>query len=209
MATRPVALWNEAFRSSPWFAKGLLSRLAVTVFKPSAILILLLGSSYSQTAFAANSLEYSVKAAFIYKFASYIEWPTSSFSSPTSPLSICVVGDDPVSGLLDQAVVGQQANAHPFVVNHLQDTVKDARCNIVYVASTDKQIVANNLDVLRNAPILTVTDADRTPDAVGIIAFTIRGNRVRFNIDDALAATGGLVISSKLLSLANSVKARH
>jgi hypothetical protein len=209
MATRSVAMWNVPWENWPWQVQGLLSRLAAAGATASMVLIALLGSSYIQTAFAAGSLEYAVKAAFIYKFAPYVEWPASSFSSATSPFSICVVGDDPASALLDQAVAGQQVNSHPIAVKHLQQAAKDSDCEIVYVANADKQIVASNLDALRNAPILTVTDADRTPDAVGIIGFTVRDNRVRFNIDDALAAADGLVISSKLLSLANSVKARH
>jgi hypothetical protein len=150
-----------------------------------------------------------VKAAFIYKFAPYVEWPASSFSSPNSPFAICVVGEDAVSALMDQAVAGQQVNAHPIIVKHLQQAAKEADCEIAYVASADKQIVTSNLAALRNTPVLTVTDADRTPGAIGVIAFTIRDGHVRFDIDDALAATDGLVISSKLLGLANSVKPRH
>jgi hypothetical protein len=208
MATRSVAMWNVTWWRWLWRGPGLLSRPAAIVSTAGAALIALLGSSYIQTAFAADSLEYAVKAAFIYKFAPYVEWPASSFSSPTSPFSICVVGDDAVSPLIDQAVAGQQVNSHPITVKHLQ-AAKDSDCKIVYVASADRQTVASNLDALRNAPVLTITDADRTPDAVGIIGFTIRNNHVRFDIDDATAANAGLVISSKLLGLANSVKARH
>jgi len=209
MATQAVATCNSADGAGSAGVAKLLSCPPNMRLLIRAAMIALLASSYIQTAFASASLEFAVKAAFIYKFAPYVEWPTSTFSSPTSPFPICVVGDDPVSILLDQAVAGQQVNTHPIIVKHLQQAAADSGCKIVYVASADRQVVASTLEALRSVPVLTVTDADRTPDAAGIISFTLRDNRVRFNIDDALAATDGLVISSKLLSLANSVKLRR
>lgn len=209
MAARTVAVWKmfrgNGSRRQPPFS----SRRGVAWSMASAALVALVCPFYIPSASATESLEFAVKAAFIYKFASYVEWPASSFSSPNSPFFVCVIGDDPISALLDQAVAAQQVNMHPIAVKHLQQATASADCKIAYVASADTQTVASNLDILRKTPVLTITDADRTPDAVGIIGFTIRNNRVRFNIDDALAATDGLVISSKLLSLANSVKARH
>lgn len=209
MAARTVAVWKmfrgNGSRRQPPFS----SRRGVAWSMASAALVALVCPFYIASASATESLEFAVKAAFIYKFASYVEWPTSSFSSPNSPFFVCVIGDDPISALLDQAVAAQQVNMHPIAVKHLQQATASADCKIAYVASADTQTVASNLDILRKTPVLTITDTDRTPDAVGIIGFTIRNNRVRFNIDDALAATDGLVISSKLLSLANSVKARH
>lgn len=209
MATGSIAVWRIRWLGWPYRAQGSLSSLAKRALTSGVLLIALLGASYVQPALATDSLEYAVKAAFIYKFAPYVEWPASSFSSSTSPLVVCVVGDDPVSAILDQAVVGQQVNSHPIIVRHLQTAEKASDCEIAYVASADEQIVASSLASMRSAPILTVTDADRTPDAVGIIGFTIRDHHVRFNIDDSTAEGAGLIISSKLLSLANSVKARH
>lgn len=203
MATRTLAVWNMLERSCP---RLVLNRACSL---PGMTLLALLGSACVQSAYAAGSLEFAVKAAFIYKFASYVDWPTSSFTSPTSPFLICAIGDDRVSALMDQAAAGQQVNTHPITVKHLQHATPDSGCDVAYVASADRQAVASNLEVLRKAPVLTITDADQTPDAIGIIAFTVRDNHVRFNIDDELASTDGLVISSKLLSLANSVKPRH
>lgn len=207
MATRTLAVWNVLERGCR--RPGPLSGLSRTCSLPGMTLLALLGSSCIQSAFAADSLEFAVKAAFIYKFASYVEWPTSSFASPNSPFLICAIGDDRVSALMDQAAAGQQVNTHPITVKHLQHATPNSDCDVAYVAGADRQAVASELEALRKAPVLTITDADQAPDAAGIIGFTVRDNHVRFNIDDALASAGGLVISSKLLSLANSVKPRH
>lgn len=155
---------------------------------------------------ADSALEYAVKAAFIYKFISYVDWPAPA--STSGPLTLCVVGDDPVGALLDQSSEGQHVDARPVVVRHLPAASRDAACQVVYIAETDPKAMAGDLAALRGAPVLTITDADRTPGAVGIIGFTVQDGHVRFDVDDAAAAANGLTISSKLLGLAHSVKHR-
>jgi hypothetical protein len=157
---------------------------------------------------ADSPLEYAVKTAFIYKFIPYVDWPDAASAPPTAPLTLCVVGDDPISALLDQASEGQHVDARPVVVRHLPAVSRDAPCRVIYIAETDPKVMASDLAALRGAPVLTITDADRMPAAVGIIGFTIRDGHVRFDVDDAAAAANGLTISSKLLGLAYSVKHR-
>jgi hypothetical protein len=150
-----------------------------------------------------RSVEFAVKAAFIFKFIPYVEWPSSTFRSPDAPLNVCVAGSDGVSAQLDEAAPGQRAGGHPVVLRHLSAAEPDAGCNILYVAESDPEAATDDLNALRGAPVLTVTDGNGPP---GIIAFTIIGNHVRFDIDEAAATAGGLVISSKLLSLAHVVR---
>jgi len=154
----------------------------------------------------AESVEYAVKAAYLYKFGIYVEWPAGAFSSPTAPLVLCVAGEDPFGPTLDAAVRGQHIDRHPIEVRRLKAVGRDSGCHILYLGFGDTQRTSQAEAALKGTPVLTVGDA-RTGGG-GIITFVISDNRVRFDIDEEAAARSGLIISSKLLSLALNVKAR-
>lgn len=156
-----------------------------------------------------GSLEWAVKATYLYKFIPFIDWPASAFASPASPIGVCVAGDDPFGGVLDQAVSGQRIGEHPLAVKHLQRVDRQSGCHVLYVwRGTDAQSLADMLDAVHGTPVLTVTDSVRDAQAKGIVNFVVEDNRVRFEIDNQAAAENGLAISSKLLSLAVYVKPR-
>jgi hypothetical protein len=150
----------------------------------------------------AESVEYAVKAAYLYKFGIYVEWPAGAYASPVAPLNLCIVGDDPFGATLDNAVSGQRIDKHPIAVRRLKAVDRNAGCHILYLGFDDAQHIEQALAALRGQPVLTVGDGHDG----GIITFVISDNRVRFNIDEEAAAQSGLVISSKLLSLALHVK---
>jgi hypothetical protein len=110
--------------------------------------------------------------------------------------------------MLDRAVAGQKIGAHPIRVRRLGRGEKAAGCHILYLGGSKSEVIADGLAGVRGAPVLTVTDGPAAGDAHGVIHFVVRNRNVRFEIDDAEAARNGLNISSKLLSLALSVKAR-
>ena len=147
-----------------------------------------------------ESLEYAVKATFLYKFAGFVEWPAAAFESASSPFTICVLGSDPVALLIDHAAAGQRVGERSIEVRHLQALAADSRCQILYVATSVPAAEAQN--ATRGMSVLTVTDSGGIASARSVVTFTIQDNRVRFDIDDAAAAENGLTISSKLLSLA-------
>lgn len=188
----------------------ILTRLPRVMTRPHAALAVftvLCMASVAVSAIAAEggSLEYPVKAAYLYKFGIYVEWPNTAFASPTSPLNLCVAGDDPFSGALDAAVNGQRVDSHPIVVKRLKTFTRDAGCHILYLGTTDTARANQILDAARGNGVLTVSDMP----GLGVINFVIKDNRVRFNIDEEAAAQNGLGISSKLLSLALGVKPRQ
>jgi hypothetical protein len=153
---------------------------------------------------AATSLEIAIKATFLYKFAPFVEWPASAFESPAATMNLCVVGQDPFGTTLDQAVANQRVAGHPIAVHRL--AAPAARCHIAFIGGSET-FVSQSLDAVRGSPVLTVTDAGAS-SARGIINFAIVGKHVRFDIDEEAAARNGLTISSKLLSLARSVRPR-
>lgn len=154
------------------------------------------------------SLEYPVKATFLYKFGSFVEWPPAAFASPTAPFVVCIVGDDPFGPVLDRAAANERVGLHPVAVRRMaQVAAGPIPCHVLYTIGSKAQPAAEVLSAVRGAPILTVTDERRGDGARGIVHFVVRNNRVRFLIDGAASEENGLTISSKLMSL--SVKAQE
>jgi hypothetical protein len=161
------------------------------------------GPLAAEAAADGDTLEYAVKAAYLYKFGIYVEWPPGAFASPTSPLNLCIVGDDPFGAALDAAVSGQRIETHPIAIRRMKTLPRDQReggCHILYSNVPDVQ---RSAEATRGG-VLTVSDVR----GVGIINFVVKDNRVRFDVDDEAAAQSGLTISSKLLAIAQNVKPR-
>ena len=177
----------------------------------SALAVVALGVALfpGKASAADESVEYAVKAAFLHKFGSFVEWPPTAFASPTSSFLLCVVGEDPFGAALDKAVSGQQIAQRPVEVRRLKAVRPDSGCQIVYLAASEAQRSAQIIEALRGSSVLTVSDGRSPGVATGIINFVIKDNRVRFDIDDEAAAQNRLAISSKLLSVALSVKPRR
>lgn len=146
----------------------------------------------------------SVKAAFISRFASFVQWPASTFADARAPIRLCLIGDGAFGSLLERSVAGQSIDGRGFEVRRLSDGAGVRDCQIVYVTG---EAVAETLRAVRGRPVLTVTDS-ATGSARGMIHFSVVQDHVRFHIDDAQAAESGLFISSRLLALAVSVRRR-
>jgi hypothetical protein len=166
-----------------------------------------LAAVFATTAAAAlEATEPQIKAAYLYKFGYFVDWPKAAFAASDSPINLCIVGNDPFGKTLDDIVNGQKIGTRPIAVRRMSTIGADSGCHIVFVSSGDGAHVAETLAALHGRDVLTVTDAPN--DAAGIINFVVKDNKVRFDIDDAAAASGGLVISSRLLNLALDVKPR-
>ena len=154
------------------------------------------------------AVEYAVKATYLYKFVPFVQWPAAAFASPTSPVILCVVGGGGFSTTLDQAVSGERVEGRPVLSRQLPAVDSDSGCHVLYTSGSVAQSVSQGLAAVQGKPVLTVTDSPPAAGAKGIVNFVLADNRVRFEIDNQAAAKNGLLISSKLLSLAVSVKPR-
>ena len=152
-----------------------------------------------------GSIEYAVKATYLYKFAPFVEWPPAAFATTTSPFQVCILGHDPFGVSLDQAVSGQRVDEHRVVVRRLDRVDAASGCHVLYLGASATQTTAEALRAVRGSPILTVADSGR--DVGAIIKFIVKDNRVRFDIDTAAAAANHVTISSKLLAMAMSIRA--
>jgi hypothetical protein len=160
----------------------------------------------------AESLEYAVKAAFLFNFAKFIEWPRAVWPTDSAPLPICVLGFDPFGDDLDRVTEGRSVQGHPIEVRRLSlpsDSPPPglgpaASCTILFVGKSDAG-VRRLLRSLRDAPVLTVGDEDDFTTTGGCLRFFLVDKKVRFEINLAAVERAHLKVSSKLLILARVV----
>jgi hypothetical protein len=157
------------------------------------------------TAAVAQLSETAVKAAFLPKFARYVEWPPAARLAPGTAFGVCTLGGDPFGRLLDEAAAGQRVGANPIAVRRIATVQQAGGCHVLFVQGSG---AGRALAALRNQPILTVTDS-RNSAARGMVHFAVAGGRVSFHVDDEMAAGSRLTISSRLLAVALSVRQRR
>lgn len=157
-------------------------------------------------AHAEESIEDGIKAAYLYKFSAYVDWPAEAFTSVASPFNLCVFGSSAqFNQTLKKLVLTESVNGRKIVVNEIGTLDKESACHMLYISKLDAQRTASLIENVRGTHMLTVSDHAEQ----GVIGFVVVNNRLRFNIDDAAAAENGLVISSRLLRLAVNVKRRE
>lgn len=169
----------------------------------------LAGESGAQPTPPKVSLEYAVKATYLYKLAPFVNWPPDTFEAADAPFRICVVGDDPFRNFLGKAVAGQRLGTHPFEVHRMETIAPGQGCQIVFISRLRAQSLGDALAAVSGEPVLTVTDSTLDPDSGSIVQFVIENGRVRFDINTSAAARNHLTINSKLLNLALAVRDEH
>jgi hypothetical protein len=152
---------------------------------------------------AQTPLEYEVKAAFLLNFARFVEWPSTAFATPQSPLEICILGKDPFGHSLDDVVQGEAVNGRKILVRRLSEPPASQSCQVLFI----DPLVKDQRKVLSELPptVLTVGDGGQFINDGGMIALVVVNGRVRFDINQTAADNSALKLSSKLLSVARSV----
>ena len=146
--------------------------------------------------------EYQVKAAYVFNFLKFVEYPTSSFVDPLAPLIIGVLGDDPFGSALPQVVIGKTVGGRDLVIRiyHPGEDLRSA--HILFISSSERKRLPAIFSSLHGSSVLTVGDTTGFLDAGGMIQFLSESDRVRFAINVDAASRARLKLSSKLLSLA-------
>ena len=152
-----------------------------------------------------RSREYQVKAVFLFNFAQFVDWPVSAFAEESTPLMICVLGDDPFGTYLDDLVRGEQVNNRRLTVQRFR-TPEDAKgCQVLFVSRSESGNLTKALASGREMNALTVSDVDGFAAQGGIIQLTTESGKIRLKINVIAAKALNLVISSKLLRSAEIV----
>jgi len=161
--------------------------------------------SVAVAAAAQSASEYQVKAAFLFNFAKFVEWPTEAFPTADAPLQICVLGQDPFGRDFEQVIEDKAVNGHRLEVAH-PDGVPQARaCQILFIGSSEKQRVRDILQGLTGVSVLTVGDTPGFAKMGGVINFVLDENRVRFEINLKAAERAHLKLSARLLTVAKLI----
>ncbi len=145
----------------------------------------------------------AVKAAMLYNFTKFIEWPSPGGAGP---VTLCVIGRPGIADALVQAVRGKSIDGRALAVIAIGSDKPLSVCDVVFIDASETQRAAPVLKTLRTRPVLTVSDGKDFAGSDGIIEFFVEGGRLRFAVNTDAAERAGVHLSSRLLGLARIVK---
>lgn len=171
-----------------------------------ALLFLTLAATVQPTAQRAPTSEYEVKAAFLYNFVHFVEWPSHAFAARDAPLAVCILGDDPFGDALDQIIAGELAGGRRLTVQRTRRVADVRACHLLFVSRSESERLGEILDAIQTTtPVLIVSDIRNFVARGGTIGFVLERNRVRFEINVTRAQQRGLKLSSQLLRVGRIV----
>ena len=183
------------------------SLVCLIVGVPLAICGLGLSSLTAQdTEEMATSREYQIKAAYLYQFGRYVEWPAKSFATPQSPFVIGIINEDPIAADLEKIARIKTIQERPIQVRQFSSTDKIQPCHILFISALLPE--ETQKAILRRAERQGVLTVGEAPDFLkwgGAIRFVVEENKVRVYIARKAAAREGLTVSAKLLQVSNVV----
>jgi hypothetical protein len=154
---------------------------------------------------AAIALQLRVKAAFLYKFAGYVDWPAAAFAAPDAPFVFGVVGNDEVASELAKVAAGRQIGGHPVVVKRLRENEPLRGIHALFVGRAAADRLSALIRAAQQPAPLVVTETERGLEAGSAINFVVAEDRVGFEVSLDAAERNGLKISSRMLAVARRV----
>jgi hypothetical protein len=173
----------------------------------AGLLIALAGPGPIAQAAAPGPDPREIKADMLFNIARFIRWPESSFEKTEGQLVFTILGDDPLAEALAASLSTKTVNGHPVFVRVVRRVQDAAGSQILYIASSESNRMAEVLRSVEGSPSLTVADSSGFVGLGGMVDFTDVNARIRFEINQARAERAGLKISAKLLALARVVDA--
>ncbi|HEY8932045.1 MAG TPA: YfiR family protein [Rariglobus sp.] len=150
----------------------------------------------------AVSKEYQLKAAFLYNFSKFVQWPPERFSDEKSPIVIAVLGDNPFGDELENAVRGRLVNGRPIIIKIIDRLDQVGSAQVLFIDAKEERHLGDSLPELHRAGVLTVGETRQFAEMGGIITFTLAEDKVRFEINQLAGEKAGLKINAQLLKLA-------
>lgn len=171
-------------------------------------LIFLVGGQPGPAQGTASS-EHQVKAAFLYHFSQFVDWPEGTFKEASSPLTYCTLGEDPFQGALEASLNGKTVGTRPIRVLHFKQQKDIQGCQVLFIGPVEKRALSGVLASLKDNAVLTVGESDQFVETGGMIGFLLEDNKIRFEINLEAAERAKLKMSSRLLALAKTVIGGH
>jgi hypothetical protein len=153
----------------------------------------------------ARPSEVQIKAAFLYKFGEFVQWPPAAFGRAGAPFTIGVLGAEELASVLEQLVVDRTVQGRPIVVRRLRRGESLAGLHVLFIGQAETPRLAETLAAARSYSVLTVTEAENALASGAMINFVADDSRVRFDVALPSAERGQLKISSRLLAVARRV----
>jgi hypothetical protein len=149
---------------------------------------------------------YEVKAAYLYNFGKFVEWPAKVTAGNNEPFMICVLGKDPFGASLDATIAGEAIDGRSVLAKRLSKPQEALNCRVLFISSSEDVQLKEILSTLEKASVLTVSDMSQFTRRGGMIQFVDDANRVRFEVNLTVAERAGLTLSSQLLKVAISAR---
>ncbi|MDQ6680523.1 MAG: YfiR family protein [Pseudomonadota bacterium] len=166
------------------------------------LLVLFIASAGAQPLGASID---EVKAAYIHKFAGYIDWPPRTFADPTSPIVVGVVGANAVFDELTRIAVGRPVQGRPVQVRRLSSTGEAAAVHVLFIGQDVWRDAPAWLAAIKGRPVALITDAPHGAEFGAVLTFVQSNNRLRFEASLPAAEQAGVRLSSRLLAVAERV----
>ncbi len=154
---------------------------------------------------AGGPSEAQVKAAFVYNFARFIDWPSQAFADDGAPFVLGVIGDNEIAGAIEQLVKGKTVNGRRMVYKRLTADASLDGCHLLLIGATEKRNVGRILDRLNDNSVVTVGETEGFVRFGGVIGFVVESSKVGFDVNVAAGKKKRVKVSSQLLKLARNV----
>jgi YfiR/HmsC-like len=171
------------------------------------ILVMLVFCGFPETAqlFAQTLSDDQVKAAYLYNFAKFVEWPANKFAAATSPVRFCILEDYSLEPELARIVKGKSVGGRAIEIVQVQGGEQSRNCHILFINAVNSKRSHSLLDAVRGSAVLTVGESESFIEHGGMIAFVLIDDRVHFQVNHKAATDAGVYVSSRLLVLAKRV----
>ena len=150
--------------------------------------------------------EYQVKAAYLYSFSRFVEWPKQPAQVSSDHFLICVLGDDPFGGILSEIVANENVDGKTVLAQQVPTPEDATGCRVLFISHSERSHLKQILATLDRASVLTVSDLPQFTEHGGMIQFVVEDSHVRFKVNVETAKRAGLAMSSELLKLAVGVQ---
>jgi len=149
--------------------------------------------------------DYQVKAAYLYNFGRFVEWPVSA-AGKGEFFTVCVLGKDPFGPVLDKALAGETIGGKSVVARRISTPQESGNCQVLFLSSTEEGRLDKIIEAIDKEAVLTVSDMPQFSEHGGMVQFVLEDKRVRFEVNLTAAQNAGLTLRSELLRVATVVK---
>jgi len=170
--------------------------------KKWSVFLLLAAFGLPRATAGQEAEEYEVKAAFLYNFTKFVEWPRFD----TSAFTICVLGEDPFGTSLELLIKSKSAYGHPLHVRQIKQGSVGKECQIVFVTASEKKRASQLIEETRGTPVLTVGETREFLRMGGMVFLETEGSRVSVVINTTVVESADFKVSAKLMTLARTYK---